>query len=1229
MSLDASTDIAATGTNVLSITNSGTGNSFRVNDQASDTTPFVVDASGQVGIGTTTPARPLHVAGTDGMRLAPSALPGTPGAGDIAIDSGASNTLKYYNGSAWVSAGGAGASSIDILSDAIADTTNLFLGTGAGVNNIAFIPLGFGLRNTAVGIRALYSNYYGSDNTASGFEALYSNNSFGWANTASGAQALYSNTDGTQNTASGYRTLYSNTTGNANTASGESALYSNTTGTGNTASGWDALYLNTTGNYNTASGDSALYYNTGIENTASGWRALLRNTTGSQNTAIGSVAGAYLADGTTYNATSADSVFLGAYSKANGAGETNQIVIGYNATGAGSNSVTLGNSSITKTVLQGNVGIGTTTPTTGTRLDIVGTGAAASSIIIPRDTTGNRPITGVNGMLRYNTSNNKFEAYENGAWANMISAGGGALSSLTAATGTNTIDNLLNAQTWNWSTATTQTPMTMTANAITTGSILSLTTSNATVNSTNGLLNVANTGASTSGMVARIQSNSTAGSGLTVLANGNVGIGTTVPGTILDTAGAITSRPSGTGTGQTGQLILRELASGGTDTATLRAPDAIATSYSLTLPTTAGSTGQVLQTDGTGILSWVTAAATVADDSLNFDKFADTMSLDASTDIAATGTNVLSITNSGTGDSFRVNDQASDTSPFVIDASGNVGIGTTVPGTLLDVVNGTARFSITDSSAISSPAGGGANTLILKNSDATAGNTTALKFYNSNNTVMTAIETINTTQTASSEDAALTFTTVGSGTRDERLRIAPSGNVGIGTNSPQAILDLNGTTSNNSSLIVPRANLAARPTNPVNGMIRYNTSSGKFEAYESGAWTNMISNGGGNTPSAFSFIDQTGVAVSSLVTSNTVTLAGGFTGPLTATCIGCAAIARNGSWGSTVVTGFTSGDTIALRLYSAPASSPNQTVTANVTVGATVSAAWQVTSIIAGPDAFAFTDESSALPGITYTSNTVTLTGFAGPLTATCSGDCFSMARNGVWGGTTVTGFVNGDTIALRVNSSSLSAGVKTTSVSIGSTTSAPWTVTAQSNTCGVPLVVGTTCTDGTIYAGISPDGDVPMYTTKCDSDQYWNGSACVTCASGQWSGSGTTCNTTWTRSWGNGTTSTYTGYSSYVTGEANTAGLAALTTGGPYNAASYCENLTAYGSSDWYLPALAELIVLNGNYPTIGQFRSVVYLSSTDHSYAWAWTFPFYSSSSSTSSKTDQSNVYIRCVRR
>jgi len=61
--------IAQTGTSSaavpLMITNLGTGLSFRVNDETgdNDSTPFVIDASGNVGIGTTGPEQRLHVVG--------------------------------------------------------------------------------------------------------------------------------------------------------------------------------------------------------------------------------------------------------------------------------------------------------------------------------------------------------------------------------------------------------------------------------------------------------------------------------------------------------------------------------------------------------------------------------------------------------------------------------------------------------------------------------------------------------------------------------------------------------------------------------------------------------------------------------------------------------------------------------------------------------------------------------------------------------------------------------------------------------------------------------------------------------------------------------------------------------------------------------------------------------------------------------------------------------------
>jgi len=174
-------------------------------------------------------------------------------------------------------------------------------------------------------------------NTSFGYQTL--NVNLGNYNTSNGYQALFSNTIGNENTAIGYQALRLNTTGYDNIANGAYALYSNINGYNNTANGFSALYSNTSGRYNTANGVSALY----------------SNISGHYNTANGYQAGRYITGGATTNTTSSNSVYLGAQTKAFADAQTNEIVIGYNATGAGSNTATLGNTSITSTVLRGNV----------------------------------------------------------------------------------------------------------------------------------------------------------------------------------------------------------------------------------------------------------------------------------------------------------------------------------------------------------------------------------------------------------------------------------------------------------------------------------------------------------------------------------------------------------------------------------------------------------------------------------------------------------------------------------------------------------------------------------------------------------------------------------------------------------------------------------------------------------------------------------------------------------
>ncbi|NDC48732.1 MAG: hypothetical protein EBZ61_06590 [Micrococcales bacterium] len=70
--------------------------------------------------------------------------------------------------------------------------------------------------------------------------------------------------------------------------------------------------------------------------------------------------------------------------------------------------------------------------------------------------------------------------------------------------------------------------------------------------------------------------------------------------------GILTMGPVSTGAGETGQIAFRELAANGIYSVTLRAPDQLSDYVVLTLPASHGSAGQVLQTDGSGVLSWVT-----------------------------------------------------------------------------------------------------------------------------------------------------------------------------------------------------------------------------------------------------------------------------------------------------------------------------------------------------------------------------------------------------------------------------------------------------------------------------------------------------------------------------------------------------------------------------------------------------------------------------------------------
>jgi len=135
-----------------------------------------------------------------------------------------------------------------------------------------------------------------------------------------------------------------------NVGVGPYALFSNTLGHHNMAIGEDALFHNTTGNWNACIGASAGVDNTtGYENTFIGGTAGFYNTTGYRNVAIGQGALSSIVE------TVHRSVYIGAYTVASADGVDNENVIGYNATGVGSNTVRLGNTNILQVRMNGSL----------------------------------------------------------------------------------------------------------------------------------------------------------------------------------------------------------------------------------------------------------------------------------------------------------------------------------------------------------------------------------------------------------------------------------------------------------------------------------------------------------------------------------------------------------------------------------------------------------------------------------------------------------------------------------------------------------------------------------------------------------------------------------------------------------------------------------------------------------------------------------------------------------
>jgi hypothetical protein len=264
---------------------------------------------------------------------------------------------------------------------------SIFIGEGAG--NVDDFTNNF---NVFIGRDAGLSNITGSSNVAIGYQSLRLSTTSN--NIGIGFRAGRRITSGDSNTIIGSEAGDILSTGSRNTALGWNAGFSSN-GSQWVSVGYAAARANTSGNSYVAIG-----YNAGVaQQTGSSWVAIGHQAADSNNgsnsnfISIGKDSARFYSGGAIAATSFSDGVYIGTNVKVASASATNEIVIGHQAEGVGSNTVVLGNTSITDTYLRGNV----RTPV----------------LLTPSSTVPASPIA---GMIYFDSGLNKHRGYDGTNW---------------------------------------------------------------------------------------------------------------------------------------------------------------------------------------------------------------------------------------------------------------------------------------------------------------------------------------------------------------------------------------------------------------------------------------------------------------------------------------------------------------------------------------------------------------------------------------------------------------------------------------------------------------------------------------------------------------------------------------------------------------------------------------------------------------------------------------------
>jgi len=184
---------------------------------------------------------------------------------------------------------------------------------------------------------------------------------------------------------------------------------------------------------------------------------------------------------------------------------------------------------------------------------------------------------------------------------------------------------------------------------------------------------------------------------------------------------------------------------------------------------------------------------------------------------------------------------------------------------------------------------------------------------------------------------------------------------------------------------------------------------------------------GDYTPDAFSFTAQTGVALTTVVTSNPITVAGINT--VSPISIVGGTYSVNGGTYTAVAGTVNNGDTVTLKQTSS--GSYGTLTTATLTIGG-VAGAFDVTTLAQDttPTAFTFTAQTGAALTTVATSNTITVAGINSAANISIVGGTYSI-NSGAY--TAVAGTVNnGDTVTVQQTTSGSYSTLTTATLTIG-----------------------------------------------------------------------------------------------------------------------------------------------------------------------------------------------------